>query len=71
MNKVILNQSLVDMKSNQSNEWYIFMKQSLEDMKSNRTNEEIETTFSEKYGRSPAVRLPPAKRNEWKWTVDV
>ena len=40
-------------------------------MKSTRSNEEIETPFSEKCGRSPAVRLPPAKRNEWRWTADV
>ena len=49
------------------------MTDSLGEMKSNQIkpiDRVIKTTFSEK-GGAAAVRLPPAKRNEWKWTADV
>ena len=58
------------MKSNQSNEWYIILKHSLEDDEIKPIDRGIKPTFSEK-GGAAALRLPPAKRKEWRWTADV
>jgi hypothetical protein len=58
------------MRWNQSKEWYTILKQSLEDDEIKPIQRVIKPTFSEK-GGAAAVRLPPAKRNEWKWTADV